>query len=80
MKKILVAMLFAPLMAFASGAALHLDKWPGSVADKPALQNGAKLLGCLLHDMVVAVFKVNVNESVIGRIAERLAFFHLFVH
>lgn len=43
MKKILIALLFAPLMAFASGAALHLDKWPGSVSDKPALQNGAKL-------------------------------------
>ena len=43
MKKILVALLFAPLMAFASGAEMHLDKWPGSVADKPALQNGAKL-------------------------------------
>lgn len=43
MKKFLAALLFAPLMAFASGAALHLDKWPGSVADKPALQNGAKL-------------------------------------
>ncbi|MBI2308620.1 MAG: cytochrome c1 [Rhodocyclales bacterium] len=43
MKKILVALLFAPLMALASSAALHLDKWPGSVADKPALQNGAKL-------------------------------------
>jgi len=42
MKKILVALLFAPLMAFASGAALHLDKWPGSVSDKAALQNGAK--------------------------------------
>ena len=43
MKKFLVALLFAPLTAFAAGAALHLDKWPGSVADKPALQNGAKL-------------------------------------
>ena len=43
MKKILVALLFAPLMAFASGAALHLDKWPGSVKDQAALQNGAKL-------------------------------------
>ncbi len=43
MKKILVALLFAPLMAFASGAEMHLDKWPGSVADEPALQNGAKL-------------------------------------
>lgn len=43
MKKFLAALLFAPLLAFAGGAALHLDKWPGSVADKPALQNGAKL-------------------------------------
>jgi ubiquinol-cytochrome c reductase cytochrome c1 subunit len=43
MKKFLIALLFAPLLAFASGSALHLDKWPGSVADKPALQNGAKL-------------------------------------
>ena len=42
MKKLLLALLFAPLMAYASSAA-HLDKWPGSVADKPALQNGAKL-------------------------------------
>ncbi len=43
MKKILVALLFAPLMAFAAGGSVHLDKWPGSVSDKPALQNGAKL-------------------------------------
>ena len=43
MKKILIALLFAPLMAFASGGAVHLDKWPGSVSDKAALQNGAKL-------------------------------------
>jgi len=43
MKKFLIALLFAPVMAFAAGAALHLDKWPGSVADKAALQNGAKL-------------------------------------
>ena len=43
MKKFLIALLFAPLMAFASGGAVHLDKWPGSVGDKPALQNGAKL-------------------------------------
>ncbi len=41
MKKILVALLFAPLLAFASSTA-HLDKWPGSVSDKAALQNGAK--------------------------------------
>ena len=43
MKKFLIALLFAPMMAFASGAALHLDKWPGAVSDKAALQNGAKL-------------------------------------
>jgi ubiquinol-cytochrome c reductase cytochrome c1 subunit len=43
MKKFLIALLFAPIMAFASGAAVHLDKWPGSVSDKAALQNGAKL-------------------------------------
>lgn len=42
MKKLLLALLFAPLMAFAS-ASVQLDKWPGTVADKPALQNGAKL-------------------------------------
>ena len=43
MKKFLIALLFAPMMAFASGAAVHLDKWPGSVSDKESLQNGAKL-------------------------------------
>ena len=43
MKKFLIALLFAPIMAFASGGGAPLDKWPGSVGDKPALQNGAKL-------------------------------------
>lgn len=43
MKKLLMALLFAPLMAFASGAALHLDKAPEVQGDKAALQNGAKL-------------------------------------
>lgn len=43
MKKFLIALLFAPLMAFASGGNVHLDKWPGSVSDKASLQNGAKL-------------------------------------
>jgi ubiquinol-cytochrome c reductase cytochrome c1 subunit len=43
MKKFLIALLFAPIMAFASGGCVHLDKWPGSVSDKAALQNGAKL-------------------------------------
>jgi ubiquinol-cytochrome c reductase cytochrome c1 subunit len=43
MKKFLIALLFAPVLAFASGGNVHLDKWPGSVSDKAALQNGAKL-------------------------------------
>ena len=43
MKKFLIALLFAPIMAFASGGGAPLDKWPGSIGDKPALQNGAKL-------------------------------------
>ncbi len=43
MKKFLIALLFAPIMAFASGSTAHIDKWPGSVSDKAALQNGAKL-------------------------------------
>lgn len=43
MKKFLIALLFAPVLAFAAGGNVHLDKWPGSVSDKAALQNGAKL-------------------------------------
>ena len=43
MKKFLIALLFAPMLAFASGGNVHLDKWPGSVSDKAALQNGAKM-------------------------------------
>ncbi|HLO62631.1 MAG TPA: cytochrome c1 [Azonexus sp.] len=43
MKKFLIALLFAPVMALASGGHVNLDKWPGSVSDKAALQNGAKL-------------------------------------
>lgn len=42
MKKFLIALLFTPLLALAN-ADVHLDKWPGSVGDKPALQNGAKI-------------------------------------
>jgi len=42
MKKFLIALLFAPLTALASGAAQHLDKWNGSVSDKASLQSGAK--------------------------------------
>ena len=43
MKKFLIALLFAPILAFAAGANVPLDKWPGSVSDKTALQNGAKI-------------------------------------
>ena len=43
MKKFLIALLLTPLLAFASGGNVHLDKWPGSVSDKASLQNGAKL-------------------------------------
>lgn len=42
MKKFLLALLFAPITAFASGAALHLDKAPDVAGDKAALQSGAK--------------------------------------
>ncbi len=43
MKKFLIALLLAPMLALASGGNVHLDKWQGSVSDKAALQNGAKL-------------------------------------
>lgn len=43
MKKFMIALLFAPVLAFAAGGHVSLDKWPGSVSDKAALQNGAKL-------------------------------------
>ena len=43
MKKFLIALLFAPMLALASGGNVHLDKWQGSVSDKAALQNDAKL-------------------------------------
>jgi len=42
MKKLLTALLFAPLLALANGAELHLDKAPVST-DPAALQNGAKI-------------------------------------
>lgn len=43
MKKLLTALLLAPLLAFASGESLHLDKAPDRTRDLPALQNGAKV-------------------------------------
>ncbi|QDX79840.1 cytochrome c1 [Denitratisoma sp. DHT3] len=43
MKKLLITLLFAPLLAMASGPELHLDKAPDRAGDNAALQNGAKL-------------------------------------
>ena len=43
MKKLLLVLLSAPLLAFASGAELHLDKAPDHSRDYAALQNGAKI-------------------------------------
>jgi len=43
MKKLLTALLFAPAIALASGAALHLDKAPDVQGDKAALQSGARI-------------------------------------
>jgi ubiquinol-cytochrome c reductase cytochrome c1 subunit len=43
MKKLLIALLCAPLLAFAAGVELHLDKAPDHSRDLPALQNGAKV-------------------------------------
>jgi ubiquinol-cytochrome c reductase cytochrome c1 subunit len=43
MKKLLAAILFAPLLAFASGTELHLDRAPDKANDMAALQNGAKI-------------------------------------
>ncbi|MEF8730412.1 MAG: cytochrome c1 [Candidatus Accumulibacter meliphilus] len=42
MKKLLTALLVAPAIAFASGAALHLDKAPEAQRDNAALQSGAR--------------------------------------
>ncbi len=43
LKSLFAALLLAPTLALASGAALHLDKAPDVSGDKAALQNGAKL-------------------------------------
>lgn len=43
MKKLLVALLCLPLLAFAAGAELHLDKAPDRSRDFAGLQNGAKV-------------------------------------
>jgi len=43
MKKLLLVLLSAPLLAFAAGAELNLDKAPDHSRDQAALQNGAKI-------------------------------------
>jgi ubiquinol-cytochrome c reductase cytochrome c1 subunit len=43
MRKLLASLLMAPVLAFASGAELHLDKAPDRSRDMAALQNGAKV-------------------------------------
>lgn len=43
MKKLLTIILFAPLLALAAGASLHLDKAPDRSTDMAALQRGAKV-------------------------------------
>ncbi|MBU1235840.1 MAG: cytochrome c1 [Gammaproteobacteria bacterium] len=43
MKKLFVSLLMAPVLAFAAGAELHLDKAPDRSGDVAALQNGAKV-------------------------------------
>lgn len=44
MRKLLITLLFAPVLAFASGGEeLHLDKAPDRSGSQAALQNGAKL-------------------------------------
>ena len=42
MKKLLTALLFAPVIALASGAGVHLDKAPDVQGDNAALQSGAR--------------------------------------
>ncbi|MBH1975961.1 MAG: cytochrome c1 [Rhodocyclales bacterium] len=43
MKKLFISLLFMPVLAWASGEALHLDRAPNRLNDKAALQNGAKV-------------------------------------
>ena len=43
MKKLLFVILFAPIVALAAGAKLHLDTAPDKANDVAALQNGAKV-------------------------------------
>ena len=42
MKKLLIALLFAPLTVFASDEGVYLDKAPVNLSDYPSIQRGAK--------------------------------------
>ncbi len=43
MKKLLIALLFAPLTVFASDEGAYLDKAPVNLSDYPSIQRGAKI-------------------------------------
>ncbi len=43
MKKLLIALLFAPLTVFASDEGVYLDKAPVNLSDYPSIQRGAKI-------------------------------------
>jgi ubiquinol-cytochrome c reductase cytochrome c1 subunit len=43
MKRLLGALLFAPLLALAAGGEMHLDRAPDRANDQAGLQNGAKI-------------------------------------
>ena len=43
MKKLFLSLLVVPVLAFAAGAELHLDKAPDRSGDQAALQHGAKI-------------------------------------
>lgn len=43
MKKLLIALLFAPLTVFASDEGVYLDKAPVNLGDYPSIQRGAKI-------------------------------------
>lgn len=45
MKRLFFAILFVPLLAFASDAGLHIEKAPDKLNDMAALQRGAKIFG-----------------------------------
>ncbi len=72
MKKFLIALLFAPVLALAAGGNVHLDKWPGSVSDKAALQNGAKLFVNYCHNCHGASYMRYKNLMDLGLTEEQV--------